>query len=54
MPTQEAKAHHVGEGASMRNTSPEITEAIFSVTGSYTKIGEYSYKKKKDKKLEKK
>lgn len=24
MPTQEAKAHHVGEWASLRNTSPEI------------------------------
>ncbi|HGV1134572.1 TPA: YccJ family protein [Escherichia coli] len=23
MPTQEAKAHHVGEWASLRNTSPE-------------------------------
>ncbi len=29
MPTQEAKAHHVGEWASLRNTSPEIAEAIF-------------------------
>ncbi|ELO29015.1 hypothetical protein SEEE9317_03686, partial [Salmonella enterica subsp. enterica serovar Enteritidis str. 648899 3-17] len=24
MPTQEAKAHRVGEWASLRNTSPEI------------------------------
>ncbi len=31
MPTQEAKAHRVGEWASLRNTSPEITEAIFEV-----------------------
>ena len=29
MSTQEAKAHHVGEWASLRNTSPEIAEAIF-------------------------
>ena len=28
MPTQESKAHHVGEWASLRNTSPEIAEAI--------------------------
>ena len=33
MPTQEAKAHHVGEWASLRNTSPEIAEAIFEVAG---------------------
>ena len=26
MPTQEAKAHRVGEWASLRNTSPEIAE----------------------------
>ena len=31
MPTQEAKAHRVGEWASLRNTSPEIAEAIFEV-----------------------
>ena len=31
MPGQEAKAHHVGEWASLRNTSPEIAEAIFEV-----------------------
>ncbi len=33
MPTQESKAHHVGEWASLRNTSPEIAEAIFEVAG---------------------
>ena len=33
MPTQEAKAHRVGEWASLRNTSPEIAEAIFEVAG---------------------
>lgn len=31
MPTQESKAHHVGEWASLRNTSSEIAEAIFEV-----------------------
>lgn len=31
MPSQEAKAHRVGEWASLRNTSPEIAEAIFEV-----------------------
>lgn len=31
MPTQEAKTHRVGEWASLRNTSPEIAEAIFEV-----------------------
>ena len=29
MPTQEAKAHHVGEWASLRNTSPEISRGHF-------------------------
>ncbi|AMO48923.1 YccJ-like protein [Kosakonia oryzendophytica] len=33
MPTQEAKAHRVGEWASLRNTSPEIAEAIFEIAG---------------------
>ena len=36
MPTQ-AKAHHIGEWASLRNTSPEIAEAIFEVAGGTTK-----------------
>lgn len=31
MPTQEAQAHRVGEWASLRNTSPEIAEAIFEL-----------------------
>ncbi len=38
MPTQEAKAHHVGEWASLRNTSPEIAEA-FSKSPGTTKNG---------------
>ena len=40
MPTQEAKAHHVGEWASLRNTSPEIAEAIFEVAGYEEKMAE--------------
>lgn len=31
MLTQEAKTHRVGEWASLRNTSPEIAEAIFEL-----------------------
>lgn len=37
MPTQEAKAHHVGEWASLRNTSPEIAEAISKSPGTTKK-----------------
>ena len=33
MPNQDTKAHHVGEWARLRNTSPEIAEAIFEVAG---------------------
>lgn len=33
MPNQDTKAHHVGEWASLRNTSLEIAEAIFEVAG---------------------
>ncbi len=29
MSTEQSKAHHVGEWASLRHTSPEIAEAIF-------------------------
>lgn len=39
MPTQEAKAHHVGEWASLRNTSPEIAEP-FSKSPGTTKRAE--------------
>lgn len=35
-----AKAHHVGEWASLRNTSPEIAEAIFEVAGYDEKMAE--------------
>lgn len=40
MPNQEAKAHHVGEWASIRNTSPEIAEAIFEVANYDEKLAE--------------
>ena len=33
MPTQEAKAHHVGEWASPAQCVAEIAEAIFEVAG---------------------
>ncbi len=36
---QEAKAHRVGEWASLRNTSPEIAEAIFEVAHYDEKTG---------------
>ncbi|WP_312241713.1 YccJ family protein [Pantoea sp.] len=31
MATDQLKAHHVGEWATLRHTSPEIAEAIFEV-----------------------
>ncbi|QRG77631.1 YccJ family protein [Citrobacter sp. R56] len=40
MPTQEAKAHRVGEWASLRNTSREIAEAIFEVAQYDEKLAE--------------
>ena len=40
MPTQEAKAHHVGEWASLRNTSLEIAEAIFELAKYDEKLAE--------------
>ncbi|VEA77797.1 putative cytoplasmic protein [Salmonella enterica subsp. arizonae] len=40
MPTQEAKTHRVGEWASLRNTSPEIAEAIFEVAHYDEKLAE--------------
>ena len=45
MPTQEAKAHRVGEWASLRNTSPEIAEAIFEVAHYDEKLAEKFGKK---------
>jgi hypothetical protein len=40
MPTQEAKAHRVAEWARLRNTSPEIAEAIFEVAEYDEKLAE--------------
>ncbi|MFY9997286.1 MAG: YccJ family protein [Leclercia sp.] len=40
MTTREAKAHHVGEWARLRNTSPEIAEAIFEVAEYDEKLAE--------------
>lgn len=39
MPNQEAKAHRVGEWASLRNTSPEIAEAIFELANYDENLG---------------
>ncbi|MFI2992438.1 hypothetical protein C0Q87_00840 [Klebsiella aerogenes] len=40
MPNQEAKAHHVGEWASLRNTSLEIAEAIFELANYDEQLAE--------------
>ena len=48
MPTQEAKAHRVGEWASLRNTSPEIAEAIFEVAHYDEKLAEQIWEEGSD------
>lgn len=48
MPTQESKAHHVGEWASLRNTSPEIAEAIFEVAKYDEKLAEQIWEEGND------
>ncbi len=40
MATQQSKAHHVGEWAKLRETSPEIAEAIFEVANYDEKLAE--------------
>ncbi|SFM91157.1 YccJ-like protein [Izhakiella capsodis] len=40
MATDQYKAHHVGEWASLRSTSPEIAEAIFEVANYDEKLAE--------------
>ncbi|PIJ51369.1 hypothetical protein BL250_01350 [Erwinia sp. OLTSP20] len=40
MATQQSKAHHVGEWASLRSTSTEIAEAIFEVANYDEKLAE--------------
>ena len=52
MPTQEAKAHRVGEWASLRNTSPEIAEAIFELAKYDEKVAEKIWEEGSDAVLE--
>ncbi|AWQ19318.1 hypothetical protein NS303_12595 [Pantoea ananatis] len=40
MSNSQAKAHHVGEWASLRHTSPEIAEAIFEVANYDERLAE--------------
>ncbi|AIR61585.1 hypothetical protein LH23_13260 [Cedecea neteri] len=40
MTTSQSKAHHVGEWASLRQTSPEIAEAIFELAKYDEKLAE--------------
>ena len=54
MPTQESKAHRVGEWASLRNTSPEIAEAIFEVAKYDEKLAEQIWEEGSDVFLKKK
>ena len=48
MPNQDTKAHHVGEWASLRNTSPEIAEAIFEVAHYDEKLAEQIWEEGSD------
>lgn len=48
MSTQESKAHRVGEWASLRNTSPEIAEAIFEVADFDEKLAEQIWEEGSD------
>ena len=52
MPNQEAKAHRVGEWASLRNTSPEIAEAIFELANYDEKLAEKIWEEGSDAVLE--
>ena len=52
MPTQEGKAHRVGEWASLRNTSPEIAEAIFELAKYDEKVAEQIWEEGSDAVLE--
>ncbi|SMG59367.1 YccJ family protein [Cedecea sp. NFIX57] len=40
MTTSQSKAHHVGEWANLRQTSPEIAEAIFELAKYDEKLAE--------------
>jgi hypothetical protein len=48
MPNQEAKTHHVGEWASLRNTSLEIAEAIFELANYDEKLAEKIWEEDSD------
>ena len=52
MPTQEGKTHHIGEWASLRNTSPEIAEAIFELAKYDEKTAEQIWEEGSDAVLE--
>ncbi len=52
MPNQQSKAHRVGEWASLRNTSPEIAEAIFEVANYDEKEAERIWEEGNDEVLE--
>ncbi|WP_052282602.1 YccJ family protein [Kluyvera genomosp. 1] len=52
MPTQEGKAHRIGEWASLRNTSPEIAEAIFELAKYDEKVAEQIWEEGSDAVLE--
>ena len=52
MPNQQSKAHRVGEWASLRNTSPEIAEAIFEVANYDEKEAERIWEEGSDDVLE--
>jgi len=52
MPTQEGKAHRIGEWASLRNTSPEIAEAIFELAKYDEKVAEKIWEEGSDAVLE--
>ena len=52
MPTQEGKAHRVGEWASLRHTSPEIAEAIFELAKYDEKVAEQIWEEGSDAVLE--
>lgn len=48
MSTQESKAHRVGEFATLRNTSPEIAEAIFELADYDEKLAEQIWEEGND------
>ncbi|EMH4161528.1 YccJ family protein [Pluralibacter gergoviae] len=51
MSTQESKAHNVAEWARLRDTSPEIADAIFEVANYDEKLAEQIWEEGSDKVL---